>query len=93
VAGSGADVLFRMPIIPGINDGPADLEAVAGFVQRLQGTNPHVELMPYHRLGEGKYRSLDRPYPLSGLAPLTAEDVAGAQKVFEGRGLECTISS
>ena len=40
--------------------------------------------MPYHRLGEGKYRSLDRPYPLAGLAPLTAEDLAGAQRGLRG---------
>ena len=38
MAGSGADVLFRMPIIPGINDEPRNLEAIAGFVQRLAGT-------------------------------------------------------
>lgn len=93
VAESGADVLFRMPIIPGISDDPRNLEDTAGFVRRLMGTNPRVELMPYHRLGEGKYRSLDQPYPLSGVAPLTAEDLAGAQKVFEDHGLECTISS
>jgi pyruvate formate lyase activating enzyme len=49
--------------------------------------------MPYHRLGEGKYRSLDRAYPLTGLAPLTAEELAGARQVFAGHGLECTISN
>jgi pyruvate formate lyase activating enzyme len=93
VAGSGADVLFRMPLIPGVTDDPQNLEDIAGFVKRLGGTTNSIELMPYHRLGEGKYRSLDRPYPLTGLTPLTAEDLAGVQKVFAGHGLECTISN
>lgn len=93
VAGSGADVLFRMPIIPGVNDDTGNLEAVAGFVQRLGGKDTHVELMPYHRLGEGKYRSLDRPYALSGVSALSAADLAGAQELFAGYGLECTVSN
>lgn len=93
VAADGTDVLFRMPIIPGITDGSRNLEDMAGFVKRLRSIGVRVELMPYHRLGEGKYRSLDRPYPLSGVAPLTAEDLAGAQRMFAEHGLECTISS
>jgi pyruvate formate lyase activating enzyme len=93
VAGSGAEVLFRMPIIPGITDEERNLEEIAGFVKRQGGTSRRVELMPYHRLGEGKYRSLDREYPLSGVAPLSAEDLAGAREVFAGSGLECTISN
>ena len=86
-------MLFRMPIVPGITDEPSNLEKIADFLQQITGTTGSVELMPYHRLAEGKYRSLDRPYPLTGLAPLTAEDLAGAQKVFVDYGLECTISN
>jgi pyruvate formate lyase activating enzyme len=93
VAESGADVLFRMPIIPGITDEPRNLEKIADFLQRIAGINSRVELMPYHRLAEGKYRSLDRPCPLPGAAPLSVEDLAGVQKVFADHGLECTISN
>jgi pyruvate formate lyase activating enzyme len=93
VAGSGADVLFRMPIIPGITDEPLNLERIAGFLQGLGSVGGRVELMPYHRLAEGKYRSLDRPCPLPGVASLTVEDLAGVQALFGGHGLECTLSS
>jgi pyruvate formate lyase activating enzyme len=93
VAGGGADVLFRMPVVPGINDDPQNLEQIADFVGRLGGKTIHIELMPYHRLGEGKYRSLDRQYPLAGVALLTPEELAGVQKVFTDRGLECALSN
>lgn len=92
VAGSGADVVFRMPIIPGITDDPRNIEDIAGFMKRLRGTKSRIELMPHHRLGEGKYKSLDRPCPLPGVAPLTAEDLAAVQEVFADHGLECTVS-
>ena len=93
VAESGADMLFRVPLIPGITDEPRNLEEIAGFVRRLGGKNRHIELMPFHRLGEGKYRSLDRPYPLSDVALLDSEQVASAQKVLMDHGLECTVSN
>ncbi len=88
VAASGTDVLFRVPIIPSITDEPQNLEDLADFLRRLTGINGRVELMPYHRLAEGKYRSLDRTYPLPGVAPLTATDLMGAQKLFVDRGLQ-----
>ncbi len=93
VAGSGAQVLFRMPIIPSINDEPCDLEMIAGLLERTVGCGGRVELMPYHRLAEGKYRSLDRPSPLPGVMPLSVEDLAGIQRIFADHGLECTISN
>ena len=59
---SGADVTFRMPYIPGFNDG--ELAAVKAFV----GDFP-LQLMPYHATGEGKYAALGRPYPAAGTVP------------------------
>ena len=60
---SGADVTFRMPYIPGFNDG--ELAAVKAFA----GGFP-LQLMPYHATGEGKYAALGRPYPAAGtIAP------------------------
>ena len=58
---TGADVTFRMPYIPGFNDG--ELAAVKAFV----GDFP-LQLMPYHATGEGKYAALGRPYPAAGTA-------------------------
>ena len=49
-----ADVCVRVPVIPGANIG--EMTAIAEF---LSGVNiKKCELMPYHKLGEGKYKSL-----------------------------------
>ena len=52
----GAAVLVRLPLVPGLNDTAEHFDGVATLAKRL----PHAvgfEIMPYHRLGEGK---LDR---------------------------------
>ena len=65
------DMLIRCPVIPGFNDDEAHVERLARFVGSLPGAR--LELLAYHRLGEGKYANLGRPYPLAGVAPLPKE--------------------
>jgi pyruvate formate lyase activating enzyme len=92
IALSGVKTLFRMPLIPGINDDAANIEQTAGFLSGL-GTNfLRIELMPYHRLGKGKYKSLDRPYLLPELLAPAPEHLESIKKTFEGNGIKCTIS-
>ena len=55
---SGAAVWVRIPILVGINDGEAEMRAVAAF---LKGRAQRVELLPYHRMGENKYTALGLP--------------------------------
>jgi pyruvate formate lyase activating enzyme len=92
VAESAAEVLFRMPLIPGINDGPQNIQETADFVRSLGGRRRAVQLMPYHRLGRGKYESLDRPYRLSTLVSPKPEHVEQVRQIFAASGVECTVS-
>ena len=66
---SGGNVIFRMPYIPGYNDG--ELAAVKDFT----GAFP-LQLMPYHATGEGKYAALGRDYPAAGTQPPETAAVA-----------------
>ena len=54
-----ADVYVRVPVIPGANinrDEMSEMADIAGF---LSGLNiKKYEFMPYHKLGESKYKSL-----------------------------------
>jgi pyruvate formate lyase activating enzyme len=89
LAGSGHPLVVRLPVIPGVTDGEADLREYAGFLARL-GVR-RVDVLPYHRIGIDKYRRLGRPYRL----PETAAADAGANRAvaarFEREGLEVTI--
>jgi len=50
---SGAAILMRLPIAPGLNDRPGHLEAAADLAASLPDLLG-VEIMPYHRLGLSK---------------------------------------
>lgn len=54
-------ILIRTPVIPGFNDSKEDLLPIADLVRKL---GCEYELLKYHRLGEPKYASLHRSYPM-----------------------------
>jgi pyruvate formate lyase activating enzyme len=91
-AASGIETLFRMPLIPGINDDLQNIKETADFLHGLGEKACRIELMPYHRLGKGKYDSLDKKYSLSGLLSPEPEQVESTKKTFENYGIACTIS-
>ncbi|HEX7475049.1 MAG TPA: hypothetical protein VF318_03705, partial [Dehalococcoidales bacterium] len=93
VAASGVEVLFRMPLIPGINDDPQNIKETADFLYGIGKEAPKIELMPYHRLGKGKYESLDLPYRLSELLSPELEQIELVKGSFENLGIRCSISS
>jgi pyruvate formate lyase activating enzyme len=93
VAHSGVQMKFRMPLIPGLNDEPANIEATSEFIHSLgRQALCSIELMPYHRLGTGKYDALDREYGLKGLDMASAEAVELGRKRFEEWGIDCSVS-
>jgi pyruvate formate lyase activating enzyme len=92
VAESGIEVLFRMPLVPGINDDLPNIRETAAFLKGLVKPAHRIELMPYHRLGKGKYESLDRSYSLAELPSPEPDQAERVKKAFEDFRITCTIS-
>jgi len=87
---AGATIWIRIPLIPGFNDGPETVEAYIRFLSRLNGRYP-VFLLPYHPVGEEKYRRLGLSYPLAGLKPPSAERIEEVRAAFAAAGFEVRI--
>lgn len=93
MAAGDKEFLFRMPLIPGINDGPENIRETACFQKELGKRAERIELMPYHRLGESKYVSVGRRYRLHGLPPIEPAQVEKARLEFERNGIQCSVST
>jgi len=59
IVASGIPVILRAPLVPGVNDSDAHLDAIAELAARH--TLAGVEVMPFHTLGRDKRRRLGRP--------------------------------
>lgn len=86
LSGQGKAIWLRVPLIPGFNDSPEELERIAAVAVATPGVE-RVTVMPYHTLGKSKYQTLgltpgyDAPYPI------TPEKQAQALALFRAVGL------
>ena len=70
-------VILRTPLIHGINDSEKDLSDFKDFLTSITPYNGlKLEVLPYHKFGEGKYEALGRPYRVkSGEVPQKTVDL------------------
>jgi len=90
LVGLGAALVVRLPLVPGRNDGEDNLRRTAEFARSVLRVD-RLDLLPYHRLGEPKYRRLGRSYHLAGVAPASDADINAARSVLEARGMQVRI--
>lgn len=90
VVARGVQMFIRIPLIPGINDSAENLTETARFVSELDN-KLHVDLLPYHRMGQGKYAMLDTEYHLKDARPQSEEQVQESLGIFKKQGLDCAI--
>ena len=86
----GIPMIVRIPVIPGFTDTDENLEGIANFVRELNSELP-VNILPYHRMGMGKYKMLDREYKLGDLERQSQERLNAIVDYFESRKLACEI--
>jgi pyruvate formate lyase activating enzyme len=86
----GADIVLRLPIIPGYNDSPEDLELLRDFLKKYLGSFLYAEIMPYHNLGVGK--SLALGYKADANVPSGKDFAEEWAKYLRESGAEVYIS-
>ncbi len=93
-------IIFRIPVVPTVNDSLEEIGAIVKFVQnlvelRIQHSNGkekcaeiQLELLPFHRLASDKYRSLGIEYRARNLEPPSKERIRELAAIAEFHGVE-----
>lgn len=77
----GTPVWIRHVLVDGITDNDEYLKSLKQFIDMLKNVQA-VEVLPYHGMGETKYKKLGIKYALEGMKPPSAERVANARKIL-----------
>lgn len=80
-------LIVRTPIVPGANDTPEDVAAIAEFVADLPNLL-YYELLPFHPMAAGKYDSLGLDYRARGLTAPPRAQLEALVEVARGFGIE-----
>ena len=87
---TGAKVIPRMPIIPGINDSDENLQATGRFLESL-GSIQEIDILPYHNTAINKYLRMVNSYPLPEVKTPSDERMLEIARHLEIYGLEVKI--
>ncbi|MGE5340633.1 MAG: glycyl-radical enzyme activating protein [Candidatus Omnitrophota bacterium] len=76
--------IIRFPVIPGFTDGDDNIQAIGDYVSSLQNIrNIHeINLIPYHRTGEAKYKRLNMTYNMVHVLPPSEERKNDIENLF-----------
>lgn len=82
----GRRVWVRVPVIGGFNASREEMENIAHFLHANPGAE-QIELIPYHRLGIGKYAQIGRATPLDAERIVSHEQLQSYFESFRRLGL------
>lgn len=90
LAGKGARLNVRIPLIPRINDDDENISRTAAFISSLPGVRK-VNILPYHGAGSEKYRRLGLCYRLPDQKAASSDLTEEIAQSLSTHGLEVKI--
>ena len=75
-------IWIRHVLVPERSDKDEYLHRLHDFIETLDNVE-RVEVLPYHTLGEYKWKELGYDYPLAGIDPPTKERIENANQILE----------
>lgn len=88
--GLNANVIIRIPVIPGFNHTLSEMTRILDFVSSLE-TVCEVHFIPYHAFGEGKYKLLGMEYPYKNETTLPPGEMENITNYAMSKGLAFKI--
>lgn len=80
-------IWLRFVLVPGLTDDKENIEAVAKIASSLNNLDL-VELLPFHKMGEYKWESLNKTYKLKDTLEPTQKQMDIARGIFTEKGLK-----
>ena len=87
---NGKPVWIRHVLVPGYTLDPEQLEALAAYLAPFRCVE-RVELLPFHRLAEFKWRALGVKDPLAGVPEPVESEIKTAAEIFSAAGLTVVV--
>lgn len=87
LAAEGRPVWVRYVLVPGLTDDPEEIRSIAEFAGGL-GNVLRVDVLPFHQLGQFKWKALGLDYKLTDTKPPAPELVESTCAVFRAAGLK-----
>ena len=79
----------RIPVIPGFNNNNKIMDGLAEFLSGINIYETH--LLPFHRLGSGKYKALGLKYDFENCVPESNESMECFVEIFVNKNIKTVL--
>ena len=86
-------LIVRIPVIPGFNDSLNTQKDMFHFLKYELERVEAIELLPFHRLGIGKYKGLGRYYKMENVHSLKKQDLTPLETLGREMGLPVRVGA
>lgn len=86
----GNKVWIRFVLVPGLTDAEKNIDGLAEFIATLSNVE-RVEILPFHKMGEDKYKRSGIAYKLEHTPTPTPAQIEKAQAIFARHGIEAIV--
>lgn len=83
-------MVIRIPLIPGYNDTMNNINSIVKLLKPLRHLQ-RIDILPYHKLGTGKYERLGREYKLAKVNSPDESSIQKIKQIFESRGYKVGV--
>ncbi len=91
IAKKEVDIIFRMPVIFGVNTADENTIATAEFMNSLEGNRDVINLLPYHSIAENKYKKLGDLGGFTSFEEPTDLQLSNMISVFNKYGIKASV--
>jgi pyruvate formate lyase activating enzyme len=90
LSGNGGDIFIRMPVLKGLNDDEENIQSMMDFLRSLKKSWP-INLLPFHKGGEGKLKRLNKKSPLVEFKTPSEDKMGKIKNTLSSHGFHVKI--
>lgn len=91
LAKTNVDIIFRIPLIKGVNTSKENIMKTAVFIESLEGNRNVVNLLHYHKIAENKHEKLGNPEGFIEFEAPAESKIKEIISIFKGYGIKASI--
>ncbi|SNR47211.1 pyruvate formate lyase activating enzyme [Lutibacter agarilyticus] len=91
LAKTNCEIIFRIPLIEGVNTSEENILKTADFMNSLEGNRTVVNLLPYHNIAENKHLKLGHSTHFEVFETPSEAKIKEIIKLFKNKGITATV--
>jgi pyruvate formate lyase activating enzyme len=91
LAKTNCELIFRIPLIKGVNTSEENIKETANFINSLEGNRKVINLLPYHNIAKNKHIKLGTPTNNYVFEAPNSKEITTIISIFNSFGISATV--